>query len=129
MRLVNLVIGVGIVVEFCSHIARAFARANGGGSEGLGQEGITRLIKKQFDQVQNQTVSERVRGTRPCVIIVDKLNSVAPQRGNQGDSGGVMERIVSQVLDELDGISNCQLVACNNKFLTYETDNVSVLWL
>ncbi|CAH7690926.1 hypothetical protein PPACK8108_LOCUS26414, partial [Phakopsora pachyrhizi] len=56
-------------------------------------------------------VSERVRGTRPCVIFVDKLNSVAPQRGNQGDSGGVMERIVSQ------------LVACNNKFLTYETDN------
>ncbi|CAH7679187.1 P-loop containing nucleoside triphosphate hydrolase protein, partial [Phakopsora pachyrhizi] len=51
-------------------------------------------------------VFERMRGTRPCVIFVEKLDSVAPQRGNQGDSGGVMERIVGQVLAELDGISN-----------------------
>ncbi|CAH7686973.1 ATPase, partial [Phakopsora pachyrhizi] len=54
----------------------------------------------------NRRVSERTRGTRPCVIFVDKLDSVVPQRGNQGDSGGVMERIVSQVLAILDGISN-----------------------
>ncbi|KAI8456652.1 patched family-domain-containing protein [Phakopsora pachyrhizi] len=31
ISLVNLVIGVGIGVEFCSHIARAFVGANGGG--------------------------------------------------------------------------------------------------
>ncbi|CAH7673998.1 ATPase, partial [Phakopsora pachyrhizi] len=51
-------------------------------------------------------VFERTRGTRPCVIFVEKLDSVAPQRGNQGDSGAVMERIVSQALAKLDGISN-----------------------
>ncbi|KAI8442972.1 hypothetical protein BY996DRAFT_6541587 [Phakopsora pachyrhizi] len=30
---------------------------------------------------------------------------------------------------DLNTVAICQLVACNNKFLTYETDNVSVLWL
>ncbi|KAI8445291.1 P-loop containing nucleoside triphosphate hydrolase protein [Phakopsora pachyrhizi] len=51
-------------------------------------------------------VFERARGARPCVIFFDELDSVAPKRGNQGDSGGVMDRIVSQLLAELDGISN-----------------------
>merc|ERR1711939_730874 len=36
----------------------------------------------------------------------DELDSVAPKRGNQGDSGGVMDRIVSQLLAELDGMSS-----------------------
>jgi peroxin-6 len=36
---------------------------------------------------------------------MDELDSVAPKRGNQGDSGGVMDRIVSQLLAELDGMS------------------------
>ena len=39
------------------------------------------------------------------VIFFDELDSVAPKRGNQGDSGGVMDRIVSQLLAELDGMS------------------------
>jgi len=34
------------------------------------------------------------------------LDSVAPKRGNQGDSGGVMDRIVSQLLAELDGMAD-----------------------
>jgi peroxin-6 len=37
---------------------------------------------------------------------MDELDSVAPKRGNQGDSGGVMDRIVSQLLAELDGMSD-----------------------
>jgi len=37
------------------------------------------------------------------VIFFDELDSLAPNRGNQGDSGGVMDRIVSQLLAELDG--------------------------
>ena len=51
-------------------------------------------------------VFQRARDARPCVIFFDELDSVAPKRGNQGDSGGVMDRIVSQLLAELDGMSN-----------------------
>jgi len=50
-------------------------------------------------------VFQRARDARPCIIFFDELDSVAPKRGNQGDSGGVMDRIVSQLLAELDGMS------------------------
>lgn len=49
-------------------------------------------------------VFQRARDARPCVVFFDELDSVAPKRGNQGDSGGVMDRIVSQLLAELDGM-------------------------
>lgn len=49
-------------------------------------------------------VFQRARDAKPCVIFFDELDSVAPKRGNQGDSGGVMDRIVSQLLAELDGM-------------------------
>lgn len=51
-------------------------------------------------------VFQRARDAKPCVVFFDELDSVAPKRGNQGDSGGVMDRIVSQLLAELDGISD-----------------------
>lgn len=50
-------------------------------------------------------VFEKARDAKPCVIFFDELDSVAPRRGHQGDSGGVMDRIVSQMLAELDGIN------------------------
>lgn len=51
-------------------------------------------------------VFQRARDAKPCVIFFDEIDSVAPKRGNQGDSGGVMDRIVSQLLAELDGMSS-----------------------
>lgn len=50
-------------------------------------------------------VFEKARDAKPCVVFFDELDSVAPKRGNQGDSGGVMDRIVSQLLAELDGMN------------------------
>ncbi|CAL1703853.1 unnamed protein product [Somion occarium] len=51
-------------------------------------------------------VFQRAKDAKPCVIFFDELDSIAPKRGNQGDSGGVMDRIVSQLLAELDGVSS-----------------------
>ncbi|KAL3233115.1 Peroxisomal ATPase PEX6 [Nakaseomyces bracarensis] len=51
-------------------------------------------------------VFQKARDAKPCVIFFDEVDSVAPKRGNQGDSGGVMDRIVSQLLAELDGMSS-----------------------
>ena len=50
-------------------------------------------------------VFQRARDAKPCVIFFDELDSVAPKRGAHGDSGGVMDRIVSQLLAELDGVA------------------------
>ncbi|XP_070409800.1 peroxisomal ATPase PEX6 [Nothobranchius furzeri] len=47
-------------------------------------------------------VFHRARSAAPCVIFFDELDSLAPNRGQSGDSGGVMDRVVSQLLAELD---------------------------
>ncbi|XP_060919889.1 peroxisomal ATPase PEX6 [Labrus mixtus] len=46
----------------------------------------------------------RARSAAPCVIFFDELDSLAPSRGRSGDSGGVMDRVVSQLLAELDAL-------------------------
>lgn len=49
-------------------------------------------------------VFTRARSCAPSVIFFDELDSIAPNRGRSGDSGGVMDRVVSQLLAELDGL-------------------------
>lgn len=49
-------------------------------------------------------VFARARSAAPCVIFLDELDSLAPNRGVAGDSGGVMDRVVSQLLAEMDGM-------------------------
>ncbi|XP_012253776.2 peroxisome assembly factor 2 isoform X1 [Athalia rosae] len=51
-------------------------------------------------------VFERARASAPCVIFFDELDSLAPSRGRNGDNGGVMDRVVSQLLAEIDGIES-----------------------
>lgn len=49
---------------------------------------------------------QRARESSPAVIFFDELDSLAPNRGQAGDSGGVMDRLVSQLLTEMDGVGN-----------------------
>lgn len=46
----------------------------------------------------------RARSAAPCVIFLDELDSLAPNRGVAGDSGGVMDRVVSQLMTEMNGM-------------------------
>ncbi|XP_073327114.1 peroxisomal ATPase PEX6 isoform X2 [Pagrus major] len=48
----------------------------------------------------------RARSAAPCVVFFDELDSLAPSRGRSGDSGGVMDRVVSQLLAELDALNS-----------------------
>jgi len=50
-------------------------------------------------------IFRRARQAAPCVIFFDEVDSVAPVRGLGGDSM-VTERVVSQLLTEMDGISS-----------------------
>ncbi|KAG8043497.1 hypothetical protein GUJ93_ZPchr0458g22412 [Zizania palustris] len=51
-------------------------------------------------------IFEKARSARPCVIFFDELDSLAPARGSSSDSAGVMDRVVSQLLVEIDGLSD-----------------------
>ena len=52
----------------------------------------------------------RARSAAPCIVFFDELDSIAPNRGRSGDSGGVMDRVVSQLLAELDGLQKSENV-------------------
>jgi len=52
-------------------------------------------------------VFRRARQASPCVIFFDEIDALAPTRGMGGDSM-VTERVVSQLLTELDGIQSLQ---------------------
>eukprot|EP00756_Hemistasia_phaeocysticola_P051677 Hpha_TRINITY_DN26849_c0_g1::TRINITY_DN26849_c0_g1_i1::g.17299::m.17299/K13339/PEX6, PXAAA1; peroxin-6 len=47
---------------------------------------------------------QKARNAAPCIVFFDELDALAPNRGVNGDSGGVMDRIVSQLLMEVDGL-------------------------
>jgi peroxin-6 len=72
-------------------------------------------------------VFQRARDARPCVIFFDELDSVAPKRGAHGDSGGVMDRIVSQLLAELDGISSSSSSGGDDVFVIGATNRPDLL--
>ena len=44
---------------------------------------------------------ERAKAAKPCVLFFDEFDSIAPRRGH--DSTGVTDRIVNQLLTEMDG--------------------------
>jgi transitional endoplasmic reticulum ATPase len=57
-------------------------------------------------------IFRRARQASPCVIFFDEIDSIAPSRGGGmegrgggGSGGGTSDRIVSQLLTEMDGIS------------------------
>ena len=50
-------------------------------------------------------IFRRARQAAPCVIFFDEIDSIAPSRGVGGESA-VTERVVSQLLTELDGMEN-----------------------
>ncbi len=41
----------------------------------------------------------------PCVVFFDELDALAPARGRGSDSGGVSDRVVSQMMAELDAVN------------------------
>ena len=69
-----------------------------------GPELLNMYIGQSEENVRE--VFARARKASPCIIFFDELDSLAPNRGRSGDSGGVMDRIVSQLLAEIDAVQN-----------------------
>ena len=49
----------------------------------------------------------KARQAAPCVVFVDEIDSLAPARGGFASDGGVSDRVVGQLLTELDGLQDC----------------------
>jgi transitional endoplasmic reticulum ATPase len=50
-------------------------------------------------------VFRKARQAAPCVVFFDELDAIAPRRGSEGDAH-VAERVISQMLTELDGLED-----------------------
>uniref|UniRef100_A0A1B0G5P1 ATPase AAA-type core domain-containing protein n=1 Tax=Glossina morsitans morsitans TaxID=37546 RepID=A0A1B0G5P1_GLOMM len=75
------------------------------GSLGLEQPYST--LRSSIDTEHNvRDVFSRARSVAPCVIFLDELDSLAPNRGVAGDAGGVMDRVVSQLLAKMDNLGD-----------------------
>uniref|UniRef100_A0A3Q7FPG0 Cell division cycle protein 48 homolog n=1 Tax=Solanum lycopersicum TaxID=4081 RepID=A0A3Q7FPG0_SOLLC len=51
-------------------------------------------------------IFDKARQSAPCVLFFDELDSIATQRGNSvGDAGGAADRVLNQLLTEMDGMT------------------------
>lgn len=71
-----------------------------------GPELINMYVGQSEENVRR--VFQLARSAAPCIVFFDELDALAPNRGKSGDSGGVMDRIVSQLLAELDGVNSSE---------------------
>ncbi|CAM9814431.1 unnamed protein product [Pylaiella littoralis] len=52
-------------------------------------------------------VFEKARAAAPCVLFFDELDSIAQNRGgSSGDGGGAADRVMNQLLTEMDGVGS-----------------------
>merc|ERR1711937_674551 len=52
-------------------------------------------------------VFDKARQAAPCVLFFDELDSIAKSRGGtSGDGGGAGDRVINQILTEMDGIGS-----------------------
>ena len=59
----------------------------------------------------------KARQASPCVVFFDEIDAIAPARGSIGDSH-VTERVISQILTELDGLEELRdvtVIAATNR--------------
>lgn len=56
-------------------------------------------------------IFDKARQSAPCVLFFDELDSIAVQRGNSaGDAGGAGDRVLNQLLTEMDGMNSKKTV-------------------
>jgi transitional endoplasmic reticulum ATPase len=49
----------------------------------------------------------KARQAAPCVVFIDEIDTLAPARGKFSGDSGVSDRVVGQLLTEMDGMQEC----------------------
>lgn len=64
-------------------------------------------------------VFDKARAAAPCVMFFDELDSIAKARGgSSGDAGGAGDRVLNQILTEMDGMNqkkNVFIIGATNR--------------
>ncbi|MHA1111731.1 MAG: CDC48 family AAA ATPase [Promethearchaeota archaeon] len=60
----------------------------------------------------------KARSASPCIIFLDEIDAIAPLRGSSAGTSQVTERVISQLLTEMDGLealNNVIIIAATNR--------------
>lgn len=92
----------------CGKTLLAKAIANESGANFISVKG-PELLDKYVGESERavRLVFERARSSSPCIVFFDEMDSLCPKRGGDGGGGGgVSERVVNQLLTEMDGLDS-----------------------
>ncbi|KAJ6164844.1 hypothetical protein N7470_003516 [Penicillium chermesinum] len=67
------------------------------------------LLSMWFGESESniRDIFDKARAAAPCVVFLDELDSIAKSRGGSvGDAGGASDRVVNQLLTEMDGMTS-----------------------
>ena len=67
-----------------------------------------------------RSLFHRARGAKPCILYFDEIDAIASNREQEGTEGDVSSRILTTLLNEMDGISSTSnsgvlVLACTNR--------------
>lgn len=92
----------------CGKTLMAKAVANECSSNFISVKG-PELLTMWFGQSEENVreVFDKARSAAPCVLFFDELDSIGTARGSsQGDAGGAGDRVMNQLLTEMDGVGS-----------------------
>jgi AAA family ATPase len=103
----------------CSKTLMAKALATEAGLNFLAVKG-PELFSKWVGESERavRQVFRRARAASPSIVFFDEIDALAVKRSSSSESSGVAERVLSQLLNELDGIqplTNVTVVAATNR--------------
>ncbi|BAU15295.1 cell division protein [Leptolyngbya sp. NIES-3755] len=73
-----------------------------------GAELMSRWVGAAEQEVRD--LFNKARQASPCVVFIDEIDTLAPARGKFNGDSGVSDRVVGQLLTELDGLQDCGTV-------------------
>ena len=91
-------------------VAKAIANESGASFLSIkGPELLNQYVGQSERAVRK--VFQRARASAPCVIFFDELDALVPKRGSGTSEGNnVSERVVNQLLTEMDGLEERRFV-------------------
>lgn len=110
---------INIMFSGCGKTLLAKAMANECDANFISIKG-PQLLTKWFGESEENVrgIFEKARQSAPCVLFFDELDSIATKRGGFSGDHGVSNRIVNQLLTEMDGIgkrTNVFIIGATNR--------------
>ena len=81
-----------------------------------GPEVFSKYVGESEESVRE--IFKKARQVAPCVLFIDEIDSIAPRRGGSSGDSQVGDRVVNQLLTELDGIESLKgvtVIAATNR--------------